>query len=386
MSETILFVDDEPQILDSMRRQLRKRFKINTALGGKEALKKIKSEGPFAVVVADMRMPGMDGVELLSLIKEISPDTVRLMLTGNADQQTAMEAVNKGQIFKFLTKPCPATILVPSLALALRQYRLITAEKELLDKTLKGSIKVLSELLSFSNPAAFSAGVRIRSLVMEIAEKLGYEDLWQLEIAALISQIGCVTLPAEIVSNIFTDTDLTDEEYEMYSNHPRIGAELLQKIPRMEDVAYIIENQLRSYAEFVEDQAEGDVRNQAAQIIKAAFDYNRLILQGLTHNDACRRLKQRKDQYNPEILNILKSLNTIGSGCEIVSLKIQDLTVGMIAEENIIAKNDTLLVPRGQEITGPVLQGIRNFKRQVGVKEPVQVRVNKKCETGTDID
>ncbi|MFN2354083.1 MAG: response regulator, partial [Desulfopila sp.] len=207
MTEKILFVDDEPHVLDSMRRQLRKRFQVITAPSGTEALEKIKHEGPIAVVVSDMRMPEMDGIELLSLIKELSPDTVRLMLTGNADQETAMEAVNKGQIFRFLTKPCPVSMLAPSLALALRQHRLITAEKELLDKTLKGSIKVLSDLLSFSKPAAFSAGVRIRSLVLEIAQKIDYKNSWQLEIAALMSQIGCITLPGEIMDTMDDGTD-----------------------------------------------------------------------------------------------------------------------------------------------------------------------------------
>lgn len=386
MVQKILFVDDEPHVLDSMRRQLRKRFQVVTAQSGKEALEKMKNEGPIAVVVSDMRMPEMNGIELLSLIKELSPDTVRLMLTGNADQETAMEAVNKGRIFRFLTKPCPVSMLAPSLALALRQHRLITAEKELLDKTLKGSIKVLSDLLSFSNPAAFSAGVRIRSLVLEIAEKIDYENSWQLEIAALLSQIGCTTLPGEIMTNIDTGTAMTEEEYEMYCNHPNVGSELLEKIPRLEEVAIIIKNQLRSFAEFREEGSEEDEHSMAAQIIKAAFDYDRLISSGATHGEACRRLKIRKDLYNPEVVKILATLSSAGATCEIMKVKIQDLTAGMIAEESIIAKNQTLLVPKGQEITGPLLQGISNFNRQVGVKEPILVRVASRGATGNPVN
>ena len=94
-SEKILFVDDEPNVLQSMERQLRKRFSLRTAEGGEEALRILKEEGPFAVIVSDMRMPGMDGVQLLSRTKEIYPDTVRLMLTGNADQDTAVDAVKE---------------------------------------------------------------------------------------------------------------------------------------------------------------------------------------------------------------------------------------------------------------------------------------------------
>ena len=121
MTDKILLVDDEPSILQSMQRQLRKRFKIVVAESGDEALAALKSKGPFAVIVSDMRMPGMDGVQLLSKVKDIFPDTVRIMLTGNADQETASEAVNAGQTFRFLTKPCSTAVLATSLALAVRQ-------------------------------------------------------------------------------------------------------------------------------------------------------------------------------------------------------------------------------------------------------------------------
>ncbi|MBU0961171.1 MAG: response regulator, partial [Proteobacteria bacterium] len=140
MTDKILLVDDEPNVLQSMQRQLRKRFNITTAESGNDALAKLKEQGPFAVIISDMRMPGMDGVQLLSRVKSTFPDTVRIMLTGNADQETATEAVNVGQIFRFLNKPCSTAVLATSIALAVRQYNLITAEKELLNKTLKGSI------------------------------------------------------------------------------------------------------------------------------------------------------------------------------------------------------------------------------------------------------
>ena len=139
----ILFVDDELRILQAFERQLRKRFSIRTAESAQEALKILEVDGPCAVIVSDMWMPGMDGIELLARVKNLYPDTVRIMLTGNADQETAIEAVNCGQIFRFLTKPIPPEALTNSLDLAIREYRLITAEKELLSQTLKGSVNVL---------------------------------------------------------------------------------------------------------------------------------------------------------------------------------------------------------------------------------------------------
>ena len=225
MTEKILFVDDEENILQSIKRELRKRFDIYTAEGGALALETLKNNGPFAVIVSDMRMPVMDGIQLLSTVKDLYPDTVRLMLTGNADQETAIEAVNKGQIFRFLNKPCPTSVLVTAIALAQRQYRLITAEKELLDKTLKGTITVLSELLSLANPIAFSSGLRIKNLVVHLAEQLHLPNLWQFEIAALMSQIGCVTLPHDILNKFYAGQPLDPEEEAMYRNHPQVGAQ-----------------------------------------------------------------------------------------------------------------------------------------------------------------
>ncbi|MFH1417727.1 MAG: response regulator, partial [Planctomycetota bacterium] len=136
MSKKILCVDDDPNILNAYRRGLRRLFEIETAEGGAEGLEAIASQGPFAVVVSDMRMPGMDGIQFLTAVKKRAPESVRIMLTGNADQQTAMDAVNEGSIFRFLTKPCPPEHLAKALTAGIEQYRLITAEKELLGKTL----------------------------------------------------------------------------------------------------------------------------------------------------------------------------------------------------------------------------------------------------------
>lgn len=377
MSDKILFVDDEEHILQSIKRQLRKRFTIFTALGGDIALETLENDGPFSVIISDMRMPGMDGVQLLTKVRELYPDTVRLMLTGNADQETAIEAVNKGQIFRFLNKPCPTPTLVTSIALAQRQYRLLTAEKELLDSTLKGSVKVLSELLSLANPSAFSSGYRIKGLVVDIAERLQLHNIWQLEISALMSQIGCITLPTDILNKLYAGRQLDDEEASMYNDHPIAGANLLETIPRLETVVGIIKNQLKTYEEI---EAESDMPYDVAigaQILKLTIDHDLLQFKGLSHNAAVGELSKNSHLYNPKILEALKSIKVVEDHDRIVSLPVKDITIGMIAEDNIMAKNGVMIAPKGQKITWPVLQGIQNFARQVGVNEPLMVRIEK---------
>ncbi len=123
----ILLVDDEELILDALNRQLRSHFDVTTATGGKEAIALIMSQGPYAVVVSDLRMPKMDGVTLLYLMRQIAPDTIRILLTGKADLDAAALAVNMGNIVRFLTKPCPTKTLLRALEAAVKQYEMTTA-------------------------------------------------------------------------------------------------------------------------------------------------------------------------------------------------------------------------------------------------------------------
>ncbi len=116
-----------------MARNLRKwYFRISTAVRGEEALDVLSKGHPFAVIVSDLRMPGMDGVTLLGQTREIAPDTVRILFTGTGDLDHAAAAINKGSIFRFLTKTCPTALMALNLNAAVEQYRLITAERVLL--------------------------------------------------------------------------------------------------------------------------------------------------------------------------------------------------------------------------------------------------------------
>ncbi len=374
MTEKVLFVDDEENILHSIKRELRKRFEIYTAVSGNDAMDILKKEGPFAVIVSDMRMPGMDGIQLLGTVKDQYPDTVRLMLTGNADQETAIEAVNKGQIFRFLNKPCSTSSLVLAIALAQRQYRLITAEKELLDKTLMGSITVLSEVLSLANPIAFSSGLRVKSMVGEIARKLELHNIWQFEIAALMSQIGCITLPPDTLNKIYAGQEMTTEEKEMWLDHPLVGSKLLEKIPRLETVAAIIANQLSSYESFESKELTEDV-SLGAQLLRICMDFDSFMHRGWNRSEALNRMQKNSATYNPKLLKILIGIKLSPENEKIVAVDIRDMSAGMITEQDIIASNGLLIAPKGQEVTLSLIKGLKNFSQQVGVKEPILVKI-----------
>lgn len=148
MLEKILLVDDEQRVLHGYMRSLRRKYRLDIASSGAEALKMIEHNGPYAVVVSDMRMPGMNGLELLTAIKEKQPDTVRIMLTGNADQKTAVDAVNKGEVFKFLTKPCSNEVMAEALESGLSNYRMTIEHREVLEQSVI-EVQLLTERLIY---------------------------------------------------------------------------------------------------------------------------------------------------------------------------------------------------------------------------------------------
>jgi FixJ family two-component response regulator len=243
MTQRILFVDDEKYVLDTFRRNFIFTFYLDTAESSASAIQKLESEDDWAVIVADMRMPHMNGAELLAEVKQRWPHIVRIMLTGYADIDNAMKAVNQGEVFRFLLKPCPPETLSRALENALEQHRLITAEKQLLHGTLRGCVQVMSELLELANPLAYGRGERAKPLVLSMAKFLGAKNIWKYELATMLSQIGCLSLPQEILERRIQGKSLSAEEEQIFLMHPAIAGNLLRNLPRLEEVAAMVSDQ-----------------------------------------------------------------------------------------------------------------------------------------------
>ena len=129
MRTKVLLVDDDEMLLAGLMRQLRNKFRVETAISGEVAVKMVEENGPYAVVVSDYMMPGMNGIEFLSQVKLTNPDTIRMMLTGSADMTTAIKAVNEGSIYKFHPKPCPAETLSEAIQSGIDEYQKVTSDQ-----------------------------------------------------------------------------------------------------------------------------------------------------------------------------------------------------------------------------------------------------------------
>ncbi|HEX8818189.1 MAG TPA: HD domain-containing phosphohydrolase [Terriglobales bacterium] len=373
MNNKVLFVDDEQAVLDGFKRMLHRDFEIDTECGGELALKAIHSRGPYAVVVSDMRMPQMDGVQFLSKVRQITPDTVRLVLTGHADIQSAMDAVNQGYLFRFLAKPCDKDTLSKALTAALVQHRLITAEKELLENTFMGSIKVLTDVLGLANPAAFGRAMRIRGYVQQIVKTLALESPWRFEAAAMLSQLGCVTLDPDTIESAYYGRKLSAEEQAKFDAHPEVAMNLLRNIPRLEPIAWMIGEQAGSKREQGANQMQESIVTGAA-ILRLALRYDNLRIQGMSKTEAIADLRRKAD-FEPRLLNALGDLDSGSAMMEKKLTPVSELRSGMVLEEEIRTNTGLLIVARGQEISYTLLARLKNFSHNRAIPENVLVLV-----------
>src|ERR1700756_2415368 len=375
MSEKILLVDDDRYILDGYRRSLRSEFSMETAQSGQEALELLEDKTAYAVVISDMRMPGMDGIELLKRVKKVSPDTARIMLTGNAEVQTAIEAINEGSIFRFLIKPCSKETIAKSITSALVQYRLVIAEKQLLEQTLGGCLQVLSEVLSLVNPAAFSRAERARRYIHHVVTAMKLGNPWQYEVAAILSQLGCVTLPPETIEAIYRGDTLGEAEQAQYDTHPKVAFELLSKIPRLEPIAWMIEHQNRPVS--TAEEREGGEMKTGAEILRLILEYEQLIRRGTSRTESAHHLAMRNRNFSPKFFEALVTLDPNAEDSEIRKCRIEELVPGMILQEEVRSTTGGLLISRGQEITPTVIFKLRNFHSRRAIAGEITVAMPK---------
>ena len=366
MANRVLFVDDEPAVLDGYKRLLHREFEVDTAVGGALGLAVMKEKGPFAVVVSDMRMPEMSGAQFLAEVRRTEPDTVRMLLTGYTDLKAAMDAVNEGNIFRFLTKPCEKEVLGRALTTGLIQHRLVMAEKELLENTLLGSIKTLTDVLSASSPEAFGRSMRIARYVRHLVSRFALASPWRFEAAAMLSQLGCVTLEPELVQAAYVGNSLSPADQARFDAHPQVARELLANIPRLEPIAWMISQQLVSDAIH---KTTGEPASSAedivlgAKILKLAVAFDNMRARGISDEDAISRLRSRHNEFDSELIDALKDVKPDGATMALRKVPTSKLTTGMILQQEIRSRTGILVVATGQEVTHALLLKLSNFSR-----------------------
>lgn len=365
MTNRILFVDDEPNVLSGFTRLLRKEFEFDTALGGEEALSLMQTN-LYAVIVSDMRMPQMSGEEFLAKAHVEQPDAVQMILSGQANLESTVAAVNNGNIFRFLVKPVDREVLTGSLNKALHQFRMIHAERELLENTLSGAVAALTEVLSMVSPIANRRTTHVVEIVRHVAENVGLGGDWQLRLAGMLSGIGFAALPADVASKLAMGHALNEVEQGMVDRYPDVTAQLLGRIPRLEGVSGII--CARSGAVPVPDGLDRQV-----ELLDLAITAADALVRSEDITTAIAEVRQ-SGRFDPSLATALETLAE-STSVRVESLPLTGLLTQMTLRQDVLTERGVMLASSGTVITESLLERIRNFSASVGVIEPILVAI-----------
>jgi CheY-like chemotaxis protein len=375
MKTRILFLDDEQPLLNGIQRRLGHDYDMTCCTAGAEALKIIEQLGPFGAIITDMRMPEMNGIQFIRQAREIAPDAVYIMLTGNQDQATAIEAMNEGQVFRFLNKPCDHDALKRSIDAALHQYQLVTAEKELLQKTFVGAISVLTEVLEIGQPAIYSQASYIEELVGLLTSAVGCSPRWEYKLAARMSPIG-LSLLSEQERAYLEIGSPTDSQYlEMYRRSIGISARLIEKIPRLGTVAQIISSQLdvNGSLQFHVNESNEEVVHIGATLLRIATFWNSLMRIGIGPNVAVQEVRSMFPEIHQAILITLEQWNGYHQAHDVVRIEVSEIREGMILADDVVATDQSKLMRQGQRLSKASVEKLRTYHESVAAIKPIGI-------------
>ena len=378
---TILVVDDTAENIDVLNGILKDTYKIKVSLNGEKALKIAGSKEPPDLILLDVMMPDMDGYEVCLRLKS-NPATAKIpviFVTAKTEVEDETMGFELGAV-DYITKPISPPIVLARVKTHIELLNSRVGVEQMLSKTLMGSIKLLSDTLALANPQAFSQASRLKRFAQDIATHLNLPDVWKYEMAALLSQIGCVTIPQETLDKIFSDEKLTLKEKEMHKTIPAIGQDLVANIPRLSLLAKMIGKQQETLGsvQAKEDINKWDPAVLGGQILKVAIEFDKLISVGVAPRMAIVEMKNRGGIYPPVLLNAISDTQVDLVEVTEMLVKIDDLRDGMILQDDIITTSDVKLFKSGSEVTSYMLKLVQRYTKYMKIREPVRIQMVEK--------
>ncbi|GLY04236.1 two-component system response regulator [Actinoplanes sp. NBRC 101535] len=369
---TVLLVDTDEGVLRELVSQLGRSLRLVTATSGEQALQVLAESGPVAAVVCDLRLPGMDGIELLWHLQIDHPDTTRVLHTSAGDIDTAMAAINSGGVYRYLLKPASTGELRGAVHDAVAQNGQAVGERQLLDQTLRASIQALFGVLELASPVVFARAGRIRTLVAELCGALQLDAHWEIEVAAMAAQLGAVTVPPAVLQKRERGLPLNTDEQAMIDAMPRVAARLLHDIPNMQDVVAMI---LGLAGEPAPDGGRSPLVESGIGVMRTAIDFESLESRGITDANAISALDE-KGICPQHVLTALRKVKGVQAAKDVTkTVNTKELEVGMRLAEDLVATNGLVLIGRGTVATEVMLDRLTNFARVVELVETVLVAV-----------
>jgi response regulator RpfG family c-di-GMP phosphodiesterase len=303
------------------------------------------------------------------------------MLTGQADLDTAMDAVNKGRVFRFLNKPCDEETLAEVVEAGIRQYELVTSERILLEQTLTGSLQVLVDLLSISDPKLFGRAEEVKRWALDLAEWMGIGHPWDLGIAALLAPIGRMAIPIDLLGRMYRGDRLTIQEQEAFRTIPETGARIVANIPRLKPVSRIILYSTKNFdgEGYPMDEVKGEDLPLESRILRLATDFVEEAQVRQRHSKALvyERFRLTPGKYDPALLRALgQMLGTAAEGEQEVPhrlLGIEELQPGMVLVGDVLSPDGLILLPAGTRLSVLHLERLRSLSLLSRLEEPLLV-------------
>ncbi|TWT75953.1 Hydrogenase transcriptional regulatory protein hupR1 [Posidoniimonas polymericola] len=377
----VLIVDDDANVLKAYERRLRRRFDLETALCSEEGVTAVNFLGPFAVIVSDMQMPRVNGAQFLQRITSVAPESVRIMLTGNADQATAAAAINEGQVFRFLNKPCDADDLAKAIDDAIHEHQRRIEELELVRQAVSGSIEMMSRVLAITKPEAFGRAARLKKFVASLAEQLKLPEAWEYETAAVLSQLGWITVPEETLNKHRSGAKLTKEERQTLDSRFDAAADLIAECPKLDRVAEIVRRcGTPPAATANHDEQVVDPIERGRALIDLAESFDELTAgQGITPLLALEQLGDSSHRHDHELLAGMRSHLEGAEDHVLIEVRVSELQDGMELAEDVVTTEGAMLVSQGQEVTLTLRQRLSNYCKTHSVKQPIHVLASRQA-------
>jgi response regulator RpfG family c-di-GMP phosphodiesterase len=383
----ILLVDDEPNVLDALRRQLRREFRVETAVGAAKGLFTLGQTEPFEVIVSDFLMPGINGAEFLAATRKASPHSTRMLLTGHTALADAAVTVNRGQVFRILLKPVDHETMTTALWDCVAQHRLVTSERELLEQTLRSSVKALMDVLSLASPTAFGRATRMRRTASAILDTVKTEDRWAIEMAVMMSQLGVVSLPPALSDKLDSGAELNATERTMVDHLPAVAEEIISPIPRLAPVCEAIRYSRKGFdgSGTPDDRIAGEEIPFGARLLRLVQDHDALVSEGVPAAMSLATLGSSPDLYDPVLFQALATAVAAGGAGTVRGVMLADLEPGMVLAVAVSNRMGVLLANADTEVTVSLISRLRNFATvEEGVREPLMVHASAPGPTSVD--
>ena len=368
----VLCVDDDAFMLNILTKTIGVDYEVLTSSGGAAALQLIENSEPIQVVISDHRMPDLSGAQFLRAVRDKHPLIVRILLTGETDLVEAVAAMNQAGLFRFLLKPGTRVVLLDTLQAAVAQYQLQIAERELLQKTLIGTMRALSDVLAIANPTAFGHLSRIQELALGVAKQLKLREQWPLEFASVATQLGHIALPERTLGRLYAGETLSPAESAQVAQSALVGESVLKRIPRLDPVVEILS---RLAAGRITDGSRRP-DSTGAEILRVVTAYEALERTTASRDAAVNRMRAQAGRFDPEALTALIDLLDLEGGeDETIEVTIGRVCMDMIVAEDLRTRTGVLLVPKGYRVTESFVARLGNFNPDL---LPTAIRMRKR--------